>query len=77
MTATPQPPPVIINQAPAPPADHDLLVRLDTKMDYIINNDADKERRIRSLERWRWMLMGAATAAGATAGFVAQYIGAH
>ena len=77
MTATPQPPPVIINQQPGTSADHDLLVRLDTKMDYIVNNDADKERRLRSLERWRWMLMGAATAAGAVAGYIAQYVGAH
>ena len=77
MTATPQPPPVIINQPVSRTEDHDLLVRLDTKMDYVISNDADKERRLRSLERWRWMLMGASTAAGAVAGFVAQYIGAH
>lgn len=30
------------------------LGRIETKLDAVLDNDADKEKRIRSLERWRW-----------------------
>ncbi len=32
----------------------DTLARLDTKMNQILEKDADKEKRLRSLERWKW-----------------------
>lgn len=32
----------------------DRLARIETKLDAVLGNDADKEKRIRSLERWRW-----------------------
>lgn len=30
------------------------LVRIETKLDAVLTNDKDKEKRLRSLERWRW-----------------------
>jgi hypothetical protein len=30
------------------------IVRLETKMDQVLANDQDKERRLRRLEHWRW-----------------------
>lgn len=30
------------------------LARIETKLDTALTNDKDKEKRLRSLERWRW-----------------------
>ena len=30
------------------------MARLETKMDAVLSQDKDKEKRIRSLEKWRW-----------------------
>ena len=35
------------------------LVRIETKLDIIIENENDKERRIRRLERGLWYVSGA------------------
>ena len=47
------------------PPDHDLLIRLDQKVDGLTEKVSkltdDHERRIRFLERWVWIAMGAVT----------------
>ena len=30
------------------------LARIETKLDAVLNSDTDKEKRLRSLERWKW-----------------------
>lgn len=46
--------------------DHDLLIRLDEKVDALHKKvdtlTNDHEKRIRSLEKQRWMIIGGATA---------------
>jgi hypothetical protein len=62
-------------------SDHDLLVRVDERLSILISefkemkDDTkdtikDHDSRIDSLEKWRWYLVGLATAAGAVAGVV-------
>lgn len=55
--------------------DHDLLVKIDTKLDVAINRVDDHEIRIRSLERHRWLWIGAATAAGMLADPILRMLG--
>jgi hypothetical protein len=49
--------------------DHDLLIRLDEKVTGMIhkldNLTDDHEKRIRTLEIWRWISIGAGAAGGA------------
>jgi hypothetical protein len=62
-------------------SDHDLLIRVDAKLERVIADLAamatdtkqtikDHDGRIDSLEKWRWYLVGLATAAGAIAGII-------
>jgi hypothetical protein len=30
------------------------LARIETKLDAVLTSDTDKEKRLRSLERWKW-----------------------
>lgn len=41
----------------------DSLARLETKVDTLLDGDKDKEKRIRSLEQWRWVIAGGAAVA--------------
>lgn len=40
------------------------LVRIETKLDMMVPTNADHEARIRSLEKYKWLLVGAAGALG-------------
>lgn len=46
-------------------ADHDLLIKLDTRINDIFAKEAeilaDHERRIRDVERWMWKAVGASS----------------
>ncbi len=44
--------------------DHDLLVRMETKLDIMLGSVADHEKRLRSLEARGWALAAAATVLG-------------
>lgn len=55
------------------PADelHQLAVtvaRMEGKLDAIITANTDHEARLRSLERWRWLMTGGASLIGGGAG---------
>lgn len=44
------------------------VARLETKLDLAISGHADHEDRLRSLERTKWLMVGAAAAVGGVAG---------
>lgn len=46
-------------------SDHDLLVEMNTKLDVMVNNVGDHEKRIRKVERLLWQATGAASFLGA------------
>jgi hypothetical protein len=50
-------------------ADHDLIVRMDTKLDIALGRIDDHERRMRQLEAKVYMFAGLAAAAGTGGGF--------
>lgn len=60
------------------PNDHDLLIRLDEKVETLIRKvDAltdDHEDRIRSLERQRWLFAGGASVIGTMGGWLIQFL---
>lgn len=70
MTTTPLPP------AAAPMVDPVAvhLAVINTKLDTLIDNGSDHEVRLRSLESFKWLLVGAATAAGGSAGAIAAQL---
>jgi hypothetical protein len=49
-------------------ATKDLTAKLVDKVDAIEKRDGDHETRIRSLERWRWTVVGIAAAVSAAGG---------
>jgi hypothetical protein len=51
-------------------ATKDLTAKLVDKVDAIEKRDGDHETRIRSLERWRWTVVGIAAAISAAGGGV-------
>ena len=52
------------------PSDHDLLLRIDTKMDLVISCQGDHEIRLRALERWQWKATGITAGVSALIGSV-------
>ncbi len=52
----------------------DRLVRIETKLDRALADQADHEQRIRKVERVVWIAAGVAAAAGAAGGSVAGLI---
>jgi hypothetical protein len=54
-----------------PMDDHDLLVRIDTKLDSVATGLNDHELRIRKLERIIWLATGVAAASGGAIGTLA------
>jgi hypothetical protein len=61
--------------SPQPSDDHDLLIRLDTKLDLVLQRDADKEQRLRRVEQRIWWLGGVSAAAGTGLGWLMQLRG--
>jgi len=61
-----------------PPACHgevlERLARIETKLDDTMGVRADHETRIRSLEVWRYLTTGGATAVGALFGFLVSHL---
>lgn len=57
-------------------SDHDLLIRLDEKMNGLLEKitplAADHETRLRALERWRWIIVGIAVAASTLLSYLLQ-----
>ena len=47
------------------------LAVISTKLDILIEQRSDHETRIRSLEQFKWALVGACAAGGGTAGAIA------
>lgn len=37
--------------------DHDLLIRMDGKLDTVIDNQKDHKKRIKTLETWKWLFI--------------------
>lgn len=50
------------------------LAVMDTKLDILIEQRSDHEIRIRRLERWMWLVLGAGLAGGGAAGTVAAQL---
>lgn len=46
----------------------DLLIEIKTKLDLALTDVTDHELRLRALERTKWVMVGAAAAAGGIAG---------
>ena len=53
------------------------LWRIETKTDALIKNDDDKEKRLRSLEKWRWLHTVPLAAVAALAAKLGLPIGSH
>lgn len=56
---------------PTPSVEAQLAV-INTKLDLLITTRDDHETRLRSLEQFKWLLMGAAAAIGGSAGAIAD-----
>lgn len=66
-------------------SDHDLLIRLNTQTEGISSqitrlgeihaqHTGDVERRLRSLEQTKWMMLGGSAVIGALAGYIARVL---
>ena len=53
-----------------------LNERLPNHIDYTQRNIADHESRIRTLEAFRWLLLGVASISGVLGSFITRMIGA-
>lgn len=51
---------------------NERLVRIETKLDMLISQEADKEARLRALEAARWWVLGAAGVLSCVAPLVAK-----
>lgn len=56
--------------------DHDLLIRMDEKLELIIKDNKDHESRIRSLEQFRWQLVGGILVLNGVADYI-LYLALH
>lgn len=61
--------------ADEPDSDHDLLIRIDAKLDAWRDTQKDHEDRIRKVERMLWIAAGLAMAGGAGLSRLADVIG--
>lgn len=50
------------------------MVRVETKVDILLGRRDDHETRLRSLEQFKWKLIGWAGGAGVIAGIVVQIV---
>jgi len=64
------------NKTPFSRDDRDLLIRLDEKMNGLLEKitplAADHESRLRTLERWRWIVIGVASGLSAILNYAVQ-----
>ena len=50
------------------------LAVMDTKLDVLIQQRTDHEERLRTLERFRWVLFGVALSAGPAFNYIAPHL---
>lgn len=50
------------------------LAVMNAKLDLLLAGKDDHETRLRSLEQFKWLVVGAAAIAGGSAGSLAQYL---
>lgn len=50
------------------------LAVINTKLDLLIAGKDDHETRLRSLEQFKWVVVGAAALMGGSAGAISQYL---
>ena len=55
-------------------SDHDLLIRIDEKLNLLIMDSSDHEKRIRAIETTRWMLMGGASVIAVVVNYLVRLI---
>lgn len=48
--------------------------RLEGKIDLILSRSDDVEKRLRTLENWRWKMIGTSSAVSFTAGVIASLV---
>jgi hypothetical protein len=60
---------------PDPPSIEVQLAIINTKLDVLIEQRLDHEGRLRRLEQFKWVKIGAAAAVGGVAGRLASLIG--
>lgn len=53
---------------------YQAIGRMEGKLDILVTGLPLLEARVRSLENWRWMLMGAACVVGTAVGFVVNIL---
>lgn len=58
----------------SPPSVETQLALINLKLDTLIEQRTDHESRLRALERFRWLVVGAAVVAGGLAGEIARYV---
>ncbi len=58
-------------------SDHDLLIRIDGKLDSVCACQADHETRIRGLENSLVKVLGIGALAGFITGWLSRFIGGH
>jgi len=51
------------------PEDREILIRVDERVGTLLGNQADQEKRIRKLERWRNIMAGLIAALGSAFGY--------
>lgn len=49
------------------------LERVATKLEGLVDKVEDHESRVRGLERWRWILVGAGSVIGAIGAWIAKH----
>ena len=55
--------------------DHDLLIRIDSKLDSIVELQKDHEERIRGMEKSLLKVLGVGAITGFVAGWLSRYFG--
>ena len=54
-------------------SDRDILIEIKTKLDIALGHLSDHETRLRALEKTKWLILGAAAAAGGVAGKLVEF----
>lgn len=48
----------------------------ERRIEHLVATDADQEKRIRTLEQFRWMILGIVALAGLLGGLISKFLGA-